>query len=120
MPKSRNNNRNKLEKIIYVSWEESERGWGTRPDGCSLHLTKEDYSRFLKDYWKEMPREVPDEYSRPAGEPVEAFASRRLYLRIKNSKTKYGLWIIPDEQRNLEKSKDLKYGAIRTGWVPIK
>jgi len=39
-----------LEQVVYVSWEESERGWGTRPDGCSLHLTKADFEIYLDNY----------------------------------------------------------------------
>lgn len=52
-------------------WEESERGWGCRPDGFSLHATREDVDKYIKEYWTGMPKEVPDEYSRPCGEPYE-------------------------------------------------
>jgi len=112
--------RKELETIIYVSWEESERGWGTRPDGCSLHITGEDYNQFLKTYWKGMPEETPDEYSRPAGDPTEALASPSLYKQIKNAKEKYGLRIFEHEQVKLEKNKDLTFKTKRNGWMPIK
>lgn len=57
------------EKIVYkINWEESERGWGIRPDGFSLHLSKEDSKKYVKDYWDRQPDGVPDEYSRPSGE----------------------------------------------------
>jgi len=75
-----------LEDVIYVSWEESERGWGTRPDGCSLHLTETDYRKFEKAYWAEMPNYIPDEYSRPGGNPERVSVSETLYEQIKESK----------------------------------
>ena len=28
-------------EVVAVQWEESERGWGVRPDGCSLHVSVE-------------------------------------------------------------------------------
>ena len=33
-----------LKEIFFVSWEESERDWGSRPDGCSLHMTQEGHN----------------------------------------------------------------------------
>lgn len=41
---------NKMNTAILETWTESEAGWGTRPDGGSLHLTKEDYKKFIDDY----------------------------------------------------------------------
>ena len=39
---------------VYVAfkqnWEESERGWGIRPDGCSLHETVDDCVAYRKTY----------------------------------------------------------------------
>lgn len=29
-------------KAIALGWEESERGWGTHPDGISIHTTSEE------------------------------------------------------------------------------
>jgi hypothetical protein len=48
-----------------MEWLESEKGWGTRPDGYSLHPTKEACEQYIRNYWLTMPNEVPDEYSRP-------------------------------------------------------
>lgn len=55
--------------VVRQDWLESERGWGIRPDGYSLHRTKADLDAFVRAYWQDMPDEVPDEYSRPCGEP---------------------------------------------------
>lgn len=107
-----------LEEVVYVSWEESERGWGTRPDGCSLHLTKEDFKEYLRKYWFGMPDEVPDEYSRPAGRPVKACVSKTLYEKIKESD--YGIRLWKFEEIKEVENKNLVYGSEKSGWVMIK
>ena len=76
--------------VIVQTWEESERGWGTRPDGCSLHMSQSDREMFIKEYWAKMPKEIPDEYSRPSGEPYEAEVDDVTLKKIKKSKN--GIW----------------------------
>ena len=78
--------KNKLEQVVRLDWEESEKGWGVRPDGCSLHLTTRDCKNFVKEYWARMPEETPDEYSRPSGEPFQAYVDKQTYEQIKKSK----------------------------------
>jgi len=111
-----------LESVIYVSWEESERGWGTRPDGCSLHLGEIDYRKYVKDYWDRQPDKInglaPDEYSRPAGSPVEVFVSQNLYNRIKESENGLRFW--KHQETKLVSEKELVYGEERSGWVGVK
>ncbi|PIO00317.1 hypothetical protein COT72_01270 [archaeon CG10_big_fil_rev_8_21_14_0_10_43_11] len=77
--------------LVHVqSWIESERGWGTRPDGWSFHLSRADYAAFVKNYWDAQPDETPDEYSRPAEkELVVAQVTPDLYARVK--KNEHGL-----------------------------
>jgi hypothetical protein len=55
--------------VIAQNWVESERGWGTRPDGISIHRTEQERADYVKRYWDGMPNTVPDEYSRPEGDP---------------------------------------------------
>ncbi|OGZ97146.1 MAG: hypothetical protein A3I44_05080 [Candidatus Sungbacteria bacterium RIFCSPLOWO2_02_FULL_51_17] len=76
--------------VVCQKWEESERGWGTRPDGYSLHLSDTDREAFIKDYWAGMPNAVPDEYSRPDGTPYVCDADSETYKKIKESK--HGIW----------------------------
>lgn len=76
--------------IICQEWVESERGWGIRPDGCSLHLTVADCKRFIKEYWDKMPDEVPDEYSRPSGEPFVVDIDQKTYDEVCTSEC--GVW----------------------------
>ena len=96
-----------LTEIIYVAWEESERGWGTRPDGCSLHLTLADASAFEGAYWRRMPDLVPDEYSRPSSSPRPAYVTPLLYEQIEQQKNGRRLWV--HNQREAVESGDLVY-----------
>lgn len=54
-----------METVWYYEWEESERGWGTRKDGLSLHATEGAARAYLKDHWARQPKgPTPDEYDR--------------------------------------------------------
>ena len=52
--------------VYAVNWTEYERGRGQRPDGVSLHKSKEDAEKFVADYDKKFNNEatVPDCYSK--------------------------------------------------------
>lgn len=59
-----------MKAALLVTWSESERGWGQRPDGASLHLSQQDVKAYVRAYWEEEKRNNPDggvphEYSRP-------------------------------------------------------
>lgn len=69
-------------KVICQKWEESERGWGCRPDGYSLHLTDADRKAFINSYWEEMPDSEPDEYSRPDGKPYEVEVDDKIFKSL--------------------------------------
>lgn len=84
-----------MEYTAYIQiWEESERGWGTRPDGYSLHLTLFDASNFRMHFldhqkeWFESHGEmgVPDEYTRPYGEPYLVKVTEELYEQLVKDK----------------------------------
>lgn len=68
--------------VVRQMWEESERGWGTRPDGDSLHLTETDRVDYIDRYWDRMPDAVPDEYSRPDGSPKLIDVDEETYEKI--------------------------------------
>lgn len=76
-----------MPKVIRQNWEESERDWGQRPDGYSLHLSSEHRQSFIESYWATMPDAVPDEYSRPDGDPVEVEVDDETYAQVKESTT---------------------------------
>jgi hypothetical protein len=67
-------------------WLESERGWGIRPDGYSLHASRSDCGAYIKEYWDRMPDEVPDEYSRPDGEVYTVEVSKSVWETVVASK----------------------------------
>lgn len=66
--------------VVRVNWIESERGWGQRPDGYSLHLTAahaDTYQQDLRDRERASHRSlglpenyVPDEYSRESSRSI--------------------------------------------------
>lgn len=72
-------------RVLCQKWLESERGWGTRPDGYSLHLSDEDRKQFINDYWAGMPDEVPDEYSRPDGTSYWCEVDEETYEKVRGS-----------------------------------
>lgn len=96
--------------VVVQKWEESERDWGVKPDGYSLHLNDEDRQKHINDYWDSMPNKpIPDEYSRPRGTPYIAKVSLETFVTISESKN--GLRFISN---NYPGSGGLD------GWVPNK
>jgi O-acetyl-ADP-ribose deacetylase (regulator of RNase III) len=93
--------------VILETWTESEAGWGQRPDGASLHLNKGDYTKYVDEYWKTMPDEVPNEYSRPNDNPSVVKVSYDLYKKIKNSNN--GIRLLTQEFNNLKKEGAIEY-----------
>ena len=69
-------------EVICQGWEESERGWGQRPDGYSLHLTEEDRASYIKAYWDSMPDKAPAEYERPCGSPYKCSVDAKVYAHL--------------------------------------
>ena len=47
-------------------WEESEKNWGVRPDGYTLHMTPTDAKSYIKAFNDKLPEgPAPDVYTRP-------------------------------------------------------
>lgn len=83
--------------VVCQEWLESERGWGCRPDGASLHLTNADLDAYVKEYWEREKQfnpsgAVPDEYSRPDGSPRLIEVDAKTYNAVKKSKNGVRLW----------------------------
>lgn len=69
--------------VICQKWTESERGWGARPDGFTLHLTEEDRVQFVQKHWGDRQQEsVPDDYSYPDGTPYVCEVSEEEYQEV--------------------------------------
>ena len=77
--------------LVKQKWEESERGWGVRPDGYSLHLTFADRDAYVRAYWDRMPDQEPDEYSRPSGDPISIEVDAETYRQVLAASDTHGL-----------------------------
>lgn len=88
-----------------IDWEESERGWGCRPDGISLHSSQAHADQYIKEYWAKQPAgPAPDEYSRPLSGMVEPFeVDDTLFKQLQNSKNGIRIW-----QNQLREMKEKK------------
>lgn len=79
-----------------IEWEESERGWGTRPDGFSFHRSLEESEMYVEDFMAKQPKEVPAEYSRPLGSAklIEVSESLHNYV-VENG----SVWLSPKNEK---------------------
>ena len=67
-------------KQVYLQyWEESERGWGVRPDGCSIHISKDEGMKYVKSIYSNRTKEVPNEYDRIIDGIVDVILKDSLY-----------------------------------------
>ena len=67
-------------KQVYLQyWEESERGWGVRPDGCSIHISKDECMKYVKSIYSNRTKEVPNEYDRIIDGIVDVILKDSLY-----------------------------------------
>ena len=77
------------------TWTESEKGWGRRPDGHSLHIKKSDIGKYLAvlriHEAKAHGAEIPDVYSFPDSPPtLVEVTDERTIERLKASD--HGVW----------------------------
>lgn len=77
--------------VVCQTWCESERGWGQRPDGYSLHLTNADRVQFIKEYSDSLPPrgphgEVPSIYSFAEMNHYITDVDEATYKKLKKSK----------------------------------
>ncbi len=57
--------------VWVIQWTEHERGWGCRPDGYSVHPTPFAAVDYVRAYWARMPKDAPDEFSKPETDAVQ-------------------------------------------------
>lgn len=79
-------------KAIIQQAEESERGWGVRPDGCTIHLDDEARKKFWQKYYDTLPKFAPDEHSRPSAPPYVVEIPDDEYDNLVAAVDKYGIW----------------------------
>jgi hypothetical protein len=99
-----------MNKCILQIWEESERGWGTRPDGCTIHTDDDVRIKYIDSIYesRKIEKSIPDEYDRPIGKSIECFISDRLYEKINQVGS---IRLLEHEKNNLIKLEEiiLKY-----------
>ena len=77
-----------MNRIVFQLWEESERGRGCRPDGCSIHIDSAERDRYVESiYSSRRGAAVPDEYERIVGDPVDALVEDAMFALLKEEKT---------------------------------
>jgi len=117
--------RNKVYPVVVKEWTESERGWGTRPDGYSVHLTNADSEKFLAEYdEREKKRNpssgVPECYSFPEVGSIVKDVGEEVYQKLLDCRksNSYGYWIsslrelnTPKENKEQEKAEQLAAAA---------
>lgn len=86
-----------MHAVVLVEWTESERGWGQRPDGVSLHLSAEAAKAYIDDYWKREKEYnpsgvVPDEYSFPESGRTMVTVDDETHKQILESNSGLRLW----------------------------
>jgi len=92
-------------RVYLQHWEESERGWGVRPDGCSLHFGLFEYDSYIKDVYKNRDTVlVPKEYERIVGKLIGAYIKEDIYKILIKEGT---LRLSQNEMSNLIKLSEL-------------
>jgi len=82
-------------EVWIQKWDESEAGWGVRPDGYTIHRRREDIDAFLKAMrdreYERYKGATPPEYSRPSGDPYLAILDDP-DTEAKLEASEYGIW----------------------------
>ena len=94
-----------MNRCYFQRWEESERGWGVRPDGCSLHLDSNYHKRYINEIYTIRQGEmVPDEYERITGPILDCFVSDSVFELLKE---KTSMRLMEHEMNNLIKMEEI-------------
>lgn len=94
-----------MKKVLLQYWEESERGWGVRLDGASLHINEKELKDYISTVYKDRdPNNVPHEYDRHIGNPFEVEVVDDLYTLVKTKSQRLAQY----QLNNLIKLEDIK------------
>lgn len=67
--------------VICQKWEEVELGWGSRPDGFSLHVSLESLRKHI-EHIRNVYADNHEEWSQPCGTPYEVGVDDETYYEI--------------------------------------
>jgi hypothetical protein len=99
--------KNLSDTIILQLWEESIKGKGSRPDGCSIHIDLEARLDYInREYELRQSNVIPDEYEVAVGVPIEVNVTDNIYNIIKEAKS---IRLLQTELRNLVELKEIEY-----------
>jgi hypothetical protein len=99
--------KNLSETIILQLWEESIKGKGSRPDGCSIHIDLEARLDYInREYELRQSNVIPDEYEVAVGAPIEVHVTDNIYNILKEVKS---IRLLQTELRNLVDLKEIEY-----------
>ena len=93
-----------MNKVSLQIWEESERGFGSRPDGCSIHINSETRVEYINYIYGSRGDLVPNIYDRIIGPELEGFIDDELFKKLNEEKS---LRLIEPELNNLIKFDEL-------------
>ena len=93
-----------MNKVLLQFWEESKRKDGVIPDGASLHIDISSYGEYIKDIYSNREIEIPNDYNRVIGPPIEVEANDDIYHMIISEKT---VRLTQYQLNNLIKIKDI-------------
>lgn len=97
-----------MNKCYFQRWEESERNWGVRPDGCSLHIDMDNHSKYLREIYniRQSDSNIPYEYDRISGGVVECFVTDDIFnILLKNKSIR----LMEYELNNLFKLNEIDF-----------
>lgn len=70
--------------VIVQNWEESERGWGTRPNGFTVHISHAQHQLYVAWYYATFNNcaRTPEAYTRVAGDSLEIEVPHAVFSAI--------------------------------------
>jgi hypothetical protein len=93
-----------MNKVVLQLWEESEKGFGTRPDGCSIHIDLYNRNNYIRYIYGSRGDIVPETYDKIIGSELEAFIDDELFKKLNVEKS---IRLIEPELNNLIKFEEI-------------
>lgn len=85
-------------ELVCQEWDESEAGWGQRPDGYTLYLNAKDHAKHIAKWTEDRRKEAealkgvtPSCYDRMSGKPFRVKVPKKVFDEVKKTKGGY-IW----------------------------
>lgn len=77
-----------MNRIVLQFWEESVRGSGIRPSGCTIHIDSSERDKYIDSVFSgRSVNHVPEEYENFFGGPIVAFVEDSLFQMVLRDKS---------------------------------